>query len=44
LLIAPWALGFSEQAGAVWTSVLVGLGIACLAGLQLAMLNRNRCA
>lgn len=40
LLIAPWALAFSDHAGAMWTSVFVGLGVACFAGLQLSMLKR----
>lgn len=42
LLIAPWMLGFSANAGAMWISVLVGLGIACFAGFQLSLLNRSQ--
>ena len=44
LVIAPWTLGFSVNVGAMWTSVLVGLGVACLAGLQISLLNRLRSA
>lgn len=42
LVIAPWALGFPVNAGATWTSVLVGFGVACFAGLQISLLNRSR--
>ena len=42
LMIAPWVLGFSATIGATWTSVLVGLGVACFAGLQVSLLNRSR--
>jgi hypothetical protein len=41
LLIAPWALGFSSSAGAMWTSVLVGLGVACFSWFQLSLLKRS---
>ena len=41
LLIAPWVLGFSANLGAMWTSVLVGLGVACFASFQLWLLNRS---
>ena len=40
LLIAPWVLRFSVNVGATWTSVLVGLCVASLAGFQLSLLNR----
>jgi hypothetical protein len=40
LLIAPGALGFSVNAGATWTSVIVGLGVICFAGFQLSALKR----
>ena len=41
LLVAPWALGFSSYAGATWTSVLVGLTVACLAAAQLSRVKRS---
>ena len=41
LLIAPWVLGFSANLNAMGTSLLVGLGVACFAGFQLALLNRS---
>jgi hypothetical protein len=41
LLIAPWALGFSGNVGATCASVLVGLCVACLAGIQLSMLKKR---
>lgn len=41
LLIAPWVLAFSSNPGATWASVLVGLGVACLAGFQLSLLKRS---
>lgn len=40
LLVAPWALSFTDQANATWTSVLVGLAVACCAGIQLSRLKR----
>lgn len=36
LLVAPWTMSFFANGGATVTAVLVGLGIACLAGLQLS--------
>ncbi len=41
LLIAPWQLNFSAYAGATWTSVLVGLGLLCIAGFQLWAMSRR---
>jgi hypothetical protein len=40
LLVAPWILGFSGQAGATWASVLVGLTVACSAGVRFSRLRR----
>ncbi len=41
LLIAPWIVGFSANVGATWTSVLVGVGVTCFAGIQLSLLSRS---
>jgi hypothetical protein len=41
LLVAPWVLSFTGQAGATWTSTLVGLAVACFAGIQLSRLKRS---
>lgn len=41
LFIAPWVLSFWSNAGATWTSVLVGLSVAIIAGRQLAELKRS---
>lgn len=41
LLVAPWLLSFTGQAGATWTSTLVGLVVACCAGIQLSRLKRS---
>ena len=40
LLIAPWVLGFSDDAVAGWTSLLVGILVAYFAGMQLTLLKR----
>ena len=40
LLIAPWVLGFSDNAGAGWMSVLVGILVAYFAGMQLTLMKR----
>lgn len=40
LLIAPWALGFAADTGAVWASVLVGLFVVYFAGTQIVLLKR----
>ncbi len=41
LLVAPGALGFSVNAGATWTSVIIGVGVICFAGFQLSMFKRR---
>lgn len=41
LLVAPWTMDFFANGGATVTSVLVGLGIVCLAGLQLCTLRNT---
>lgn len=41
LLIAPWVLGFSDHAVAVWMSVLVGILVAYFAGMQIMLLKRT---
>lgn len=40
LLIAPWVLGFADQAVAGWTSLLVGMLVVYFAGMQIALLKR----
>jgi len=40
LAIAPWALDFSADTGAVWGSVLVGLFVTCFAAMQIVLLKR----
>lgn len=40
LLIAPWALGFSADTGAVLASVLVGVFVVYFAGMQIVLLKR----
>ncbi|HEX7804193.1 MAG TPA: SPW repeat protein [Pseudoxanthomonas sp.] len=40
LLIAPFVLSFWSHGGATWTSVLVGLSVAGIAGYQLSALRR----
>jgi hypothetical protein len=40
LLIAPWVLGFSDHAGAGWTSVLVGIFVVYFAGMQITLMKR----
>lgn len=41
LLIAPFVLSFWSNGGATWTSVLVGLCVAGIAGYQLSDLKRS---
>lgn len=41
LLVAPWILGFSGNAGATWASLLVGFSVACFAGIQITRLGRS---
>jgi hypothetical protein len=40
LAMAPWTLDFSTRAGASAASLLAGLGVACLAGIQLTLPDR----
>jgi hypothetical protein len=40
LLIAPWILGFSNDAVAGWTSLLVGTLVAYFAGMQVTLMKR----
>lgn len=40
LLIAPWVLGFSDHAVALWMSVLVGILAIYFAGMQITLLKR----
>lgn len=40
LLVAPWIAGFSGNAGATWTSILIGLAVACFSGIQITRLGR----
>lgn len=40
LLIAPWVLGFADQAVAGWTSLLIGMLVVYFAGMQIALLRR----
>jgi hypothetical protein len=40
LLIAPWVLGFSDDAVAGWTSLLIGILVAYFAGMQIALMKR----
>ena len=44
LLIAPWALGFSDQVVAGWTSLLVGIFVAYFAGMQITLMKRPAAA
>jgi len=37
LLIAPWALGYTLVNAAVWNSVLIGIAVALVAVLRIAM-------
>lgn len=41
MIIAPWILGFSGVAAALWTHVGVGLVVAILAAIELWRLNSN---
>jgi hypothetical protein len=40
LLIAPWVLGFSGDAVAGWTSLIVGILVVYFAGMQITLLKR----
>ena len=41
LMVAPWVLAFSGNAGATWTSITIGLAITCFAGIQITRLKRS---
>lgn len=41
LIIAPWALGYSNIDAAVWNDVLVGIAVVILAGIRTATPNRS---
>ncbi|HKZ09970.1 MAG TPA: SPW repeat protein [Rhodanobacteraceae bacterium] len=41
LVIAPWVFGFSDQAVAGWTSLLVGILVAYFAGIQITLMKRS---
>jgi hypothetical protein len=38
---SPWLLGFAAIAAAMWTHVLIGLGVAILAAVELWMLHNG---
>jgi hypothetical protein len=38
---SPWLLGFAGVASAMWTHVLIGLGVAILAAVELWMLHKG---
>jgi predicted signal transduction protein with EAL and GGDEF domain len=40
LIIAPWALGYSQVSAAVWNDVIVGATIVILAGIRTATPDR----
>ena len=40
LLLAPWILAVPGNAGATWTSILIGFAVACLAGMQITRQGR----
>lgn len=41
LIISPWALGFSASVGALWSTLLLGLGVAVVAIWGLAKLGQQ---
>ena len=41
LLISPWVLGFTGNAGAMWTHVVIGLAVAALAAVELWLVQRH---
>jgi hypothetical protein len=41
LLISPWVLGFTGNAGARWTHVVIGLAVAALAAVELLLVQRH---
>lgn len=41
LILSPWILGYANQSGLLWNSVIVGLAVSVLSGLALPIAKRR---